>query len=367
MSDEYTTPSQFLILLDSTAFPCARIERIGEGNANFSFRGHLSEPTPSGLKTVFIKHAEPYVAKFRAFKFGPERSNFEYTVLEHLTTLDISTDRNTVSTPRPLQFLPDSHTAIYEDVQQSETLKTALLADRLSRETAVHVGAALGAYIARLHVWGRDAEQEALRRHLASYDEATRVIFSMTYGSFHGLITAFPGLLAGNEDLFARAKQWAQDVFFGEDGGRRTVTHGDFWTGNILVPSSLSQTVAEPRSQNLHVVDWEACRLSAPGLDIGQMVAEMYLPFHFHANPVSLALIDAFLDAYARAGDVPVEEVLTAVKHFGMHLLVFPARTGWPKEGVEECVRLGLEYLEHGVGGDVEWVKGSVFKRLVRM
>ncbi|KAI9091490.1 kinase-like domain-containing protein [Phlyctochytrium arcticum] len=363
MPEEYTDPKQFTELLAATPFHSVKIEQISEGNANFSFRAFCDNPDGK-YDTVFIKHAEPYIAKWKAFKFEAERNHFEYTVLSHLINFQTSYQNVSVTSPKPLLHIKEHNTTIYEDVKQARTLKTALVNDELDAGNAGKIGGALGKYLAELHRWGIQLEQEPLRQVLRNYTVSTKVLFNFTYEQLAGVIDAFPEILAGQQDLFAEAKAFGSKVFFDQSEKCNTITHGDFWTGNVLIPNVLGKSETSSPDATLYVLDWEATRLCSPGFDIGQMVAEMYLPHHFHSNPVSHLLIQSFLSTYARSVENATQHAMTAATHFGMHLLVFPAQTGWPKDKIEECIKMGLEYLRAGIKQDTEWVRQSLFGSL---
>src|SRR5690606_333735 len=106
-----------------------------------------------------------------------------------------------------------------------------------------------------------------------------------------------------------------------------------------------------------------------PHFDLGQMIAEMYLPFHFYANQASLSMIDAFFFSYApglsgKTEDEVMDIAFKAMIHFGGHLVVWPRLTGWPSEGgkIDSVIELGVEYIRKGLEKDVEFLKNGIFK-----
>lgn len=114
----------------------------------------------------------------------------------------------------------------------------------------------------------------------------------------------------------------------------------------------------------MFVVDWEMARVGYVWEDLGQMCAELYLPVHFRGREEGAEMLAAFLKGYGGMGE---EVARRAVVHFGVHLVVWPCRiSGWGEEReVEECVRVGMEFIEKGWERDWAWVAKSVLKAIV--
>ena len=140
------------------------------------------------------------------------------------------------------------------------------------------------------------------------------------------------------------------------------IIHGDYWTGNILV--SQHTTDSNIGVNQLYVIDWEMTKFAPAIFDIGQLSAEVFL--HFRKKPEAIKLLDAFLGAYKG-----LESTATRCKvaiAFGVHLVVWPIRLqGWGTMGeIEECVKMGAEYIQKGLQGDVNWLQKGMLREFFR-
>lgn len=268
---------------------------------------------------------------------------------------------------------------IVEDVPCAITLKSALIEHKMSTETAETIGLAIGQFASDLHTWGASNDPAAvkLRAELGECKEAKDVSFTVFYHWLEKTANEVEtGTIATEEmkELIQKVKSVMKEEMF-EKRENWTVLHGDFWTGNVLVPeayvvSDKSEKVGEIVERKLHIVDWELCKFASRHFDLGQMLAEMYLPFHFYGNEASLAMIDAFIATYTRLSlyDKTEEQLLDVVfktmMHFGGHLAVWPRLTGWPAENgkVDSCIEFGAECIRKGWEKDVEFLKSGIFK-----
>src|SRR5690606_3804852 len=189
------------------------------------------------------------------------------------------------------------------------TLKSALIDHVMSKDTTEAIGSALGRFAAEVHLLGRLTDNAAaakLRLDLGESLKAKEISFTVFYDWLEKTANEVQiGTLSADEmkELIQKAKKLMREEMF-EKRDSWTVVHGDFWTGNILIPQTLvsSSGLNNPSKiveKKIHVVDWELCKLAPPHFDLGQMIAEMYLPFHFYANQASLSMIDAFFFSYA--------------------------------------------------------------------
>jgi thiamine kinase-like enzyme len=81
-------------------------------------------------------------------------------------------------------------------------------------------------------------------------------------------IQNFPEILEGSRSTFETVRdETRKSAETGEE-----LIHGDFWTGNILLPNR--PLPAEDQPVTVYVIDWELSHLSSIAFDLGQMFAE---------------------------------------------------------------------------------------------
>jgi len=116
----------------------------------------------------------------------------------------------------------------------------------------------------------------------------------------------------------------------GEEG---SLIHGDFWTGNVLLPNAPLPPGNHPLK--IYIIDWELSHLSSIAFDLGQMFAELFELKHFKDINAGVWLIESFMDGY---GPVDVELAFRTAVHVGTHLICWGSRVvGW---GEFRCVIL---------------------------
>lgn len=95
----------------------------------------------------------------------------------------------------------------------------------------------------------------------------------------------------------------------------------------------------------LNIIDFEIAQVSLPSADLGQMLAELYLLYHFAARPEALEILSSILASYGTS-TLSDDEKYRVVMNFGVHLIVWPPHTpSWTSCGAEkmkECVRFGV-------------------------
>ncbi|KAH7172956.1 hypothetical protein DER46DRAFT_657627 [Fusarium sp. MPI-SDFR-AT-0072] len=73
------------------------------------------------------------------------------------------------------------------------------------------------------------------------------------------------------------------------------VIHGDFWTGNIVLPNA---AIKEGTEIPLSVVNWELTQFGLPSVDFGQMIAEMYALWLYKSIDSRLWMMEGFIKGY---------------------------------------------------------------------
>jgi Ser/Thr protein kinase RdoA (MazF antagonist) len=166
-----------------------------------------------------------------------------------------------------------------------------------------------------------------------------------------------------DNSLWWEIKTYLEDVQRNGDHTSSFVVHGDFWTGNVLI------TPTSTGDLGMKVVDWEAsnCR-HVLWNDLGQMCSEMYQPVVFGHIPEAKGrmLISSLLSGYQEIRKPTQEEVRSTTVRYGIHMMVWPGRSGWgDKVRVESCKAMGREYADKGWKCDWSWLRHSVFGVLV--
>jgi aminoglycoside phosphotransferase (APT) family kinase protein len=409
---DYTDP-QILQAHISTIFaPLSTLTRLSGGFANSTYRGFLANPLPDGAESVIIKHAAPLV--FEDLSFLPVRSvssppppllrasffcpvwhgifdrlrpllrrksskkmrisqhsrhqknpakrdkNREVLSKKPTFSHPVRRPSNThqffestllhssppVPHPKPLHYSIDPSLLITSDAGAASTTLKALL---LSGTAPEGVGRLLGRYLRALHTWGRTAA--SVRETLRENVQARQVWEWATYGRLSETVSMYAETLTPYAGIFsdvaaARGRE--------EEAGEMTVLHGDFWTGNVVLPPE----------ELLVIIDWEMARLGGAWEDLAQMCAELFLPDVFCGGEVGAGVVAEFLREY---GGVHEEAASRLVVHFGVHLVVWPPRIpAWgDAQALQRCVRIGAEFVEKGWKRDWEWVRGSVLGAVV--
>lgn len=206
----------------------------------------------------------------------------------------------------------------------------------------------------------------------------------VNYGRLVGGIAVVPDVLGGCEELF----EDIEATLRGENeeyinGDRGELIHGDFWCGNILLadlplPGEGGKNVVE----KVVVIDWELAHLSTRAFDLGQLLAELYLLYHFRDIKAARWIMDSVLDGYGWEAQGKDREMAKRVAlSMATHLVVWaPLIKGWSEgwdereEGgdqgkMKECVEFGRDAIRHawgegGKGGDTEWFGEGVLERV---
>ncbi|KAF2724120.1 kinase-like protein [Polychaeton citri CBS 116435] len=331
-----------------------RIERLLEGFAGFVYRVHLNidalvADSKGGLHSIIVKHAEPYAARAKQWEMDPNRMDFEYNALQFYSTPTMHGDGSARS-PKVLNYDQQHRVLIMEDAGTLPSVKGWFTSD-VDVNSAAAVGSKLGNFLANLH-------------NLTIDDIELK-------GKFNGNHTAkyLSGELYFGRLPVTAKKHGFDSAFIAEaaEAGRREVyessevlTHGDFWTGNILVPST---------SPQLLVLDLELSKPGTAAFDVGQMAAEMYCLAAFRDRGKGMAMLEAFLKGYRERREREggkVEAAKVAIR-IGAHLLqIMP--NAWGAEAGEERVKMeinvGVELIKMGWEKDGPKLRESVVRSL---
>ncbi|KAF8536322.1 kinase-like domain-containing protein [Trichophaea hybrida] len=345
---DFTDPLTIQSQLSCNFIPLSTITPLLGGFSNFTFRAHLSQSSPlvENAATVIIKHSEPYSALHRDISLDPLRCYYEH---ETLTSCPPAVTFAGLIIKTPTAYYYDnghSIIVIADAGKESLDLKTLLSHSSFSLKTNL-IGHGLGRFLRSLHTWGGTPE---LRKELAG-TKAGPFWTWLNYGRLLETINKFPSVLSPYKETFVEVVS-APDM----DESEKTLIHGDFWSANILV---------SPEQDVITVVDWEMARLAHVWQDVGQMCADLFLPYQFYKKMEGVQVMDGLLTGY---GEVSGEVARRIVVHFGVSLVVWPCRVGtWGgEEDVKRCAQVGAEFIDRAWKRDWKWIKGSVLREVVK-
>lgn len=255
----------------------------------------------------------------------------------------------------------------------ARNLKDLLRKSPLSESASRDLGAALGRFLAALHIRG-SADVELLNA-VRKNDFGRQITSWITYGRLVDTIKSscqdtklVEPLLTEAEvpteaemaEIGALANSTIKKIYEAES----TFTMGDFWTGNVVVRLSDSGAI-----ERIFVVDWEVTKPGLAYLDFAQLAAEMHTLKRFH--PEASFSVDAALRAYSEAykQEMQIDEtfVRAAASHLGAHMVVItPSVQDWGSNNVmRRVVAEGIQYVLGGLCGDEEWLKASAVSGLL--
>ncbi|KAL4741043.1 kinase-like domain-containing protein [Aspergillus similis] len=374
--------------LSSSPFACTSLIQLSGGTANFVYRGVLSRPLPNGTTTVIVKHAEDYLASNADFKLTAKRCLIEETALRALdgmqnettTGEDSDSDQQnqvTVKSPKLLHFSRSTYTQVMEDLPNAVDLKTFLLSsdvsERVSKEWARSIGRALGAWLRLFHVWSVHPAQAEFAKQLAENTVMRDLKFSINYDSLVSMIDAYSDILGDSHtrSVFQSVKNAAaaelddtdtQDATFGP-------IHGDFWSGNVLIPkTAFEDRATSPTTPTpLFITDWELAQRGTRALDLGQMIAELYMLRHYKDIDAGLWVIEGLLEGYGYQ-HIPQKIAFRTLIHVGVHFIFWGSTIpGWgSQEQVLNLVELGRELIVRAWERDRTWFDGKFWEALFK-
>ncbi|GKZ22755.1 hypothetical protein AbraCBS73388_008925 [Aspergillus brasiliensis] len=341
---------------------------LSGGTANFVYRAQLDQPLPDGTKSVILKHTEAFIALNREFKLPAERCLFEESILKTLDGFSSVLDRNkqtethaqevTVKTPRLFSFNRETNTAVMEDLPDSQDLKSFLIStaasNNVTQKWASSIGRALGNWLQSFHHWADNEAQAGVAAEMDKNQYMRDLKFMVNYDALVNSVDKYQTVLGDSRDVFNKVREMAAAELKQKDGEGFGIIHGDFWSGNVLIPKT---AVEQPDHLPLFIIDWELCHCGARALDLGQMFAELYMLKHFKNIDAGTWIIQGIVDGYQGLDDEMAFRVLI---HVGVHFIAWgPLIPGWgTSEQVEDVVCLGRDMVTKAWGKDKSWFEG---------
>ncbi|EIT80308.1 kinase-like domain-containing protein [Aspergillus flavus] len=375
MADSEISPETILSELSTTPYVCSSVEQLSGGTANFVFRGTLLRPRQDGTTTVVIKHTEDYIASNREFKLSAQRCLIEKSILTSLNNFPSSkitndedaTSQFTAKTPHIYSFNPLTHTQVMEDLPDSVDLKSFFVspssARTVPREWAVSLGRALGHWLSSFHSWAKEPAQADVALELEQNHFFRDLKFSINYDNLINMVSKYPEILEGSRAVFEKVRDMAKSESGRKDGEGFGVIHGDFWSGNIILPKTSLDT--QYSNTPLFIIDWELAQCGTRALDLGQMMAELYELKHYKDIDAGVWIIQGITEAYPALSE---EMAFRTLIHVGTHLIYFGSTVpGWGTDGqITDVVRLGRDLIVKAWEKDKSWFKGGVWECLFK-
>ncbi|KAM7194682.1 Protein kinase-like domain containing protein [Naviculisporaceae sp. PSN 640] len=354
--------------LHETPYRCTSLDPLSGGNANFVFRGNLDpEVGWFPFEEVLIKHGEPFVRSDTSFSLPTSRCKVEATILatlgEELAPTTHSTRDGkttfTVRVPKIYEFNEQTNTQIQEYMPEGIDLKTYCLkyyepgTSPSKRPQCIALGQALGSWLRNFHDWTGNPRPNvqaiAGRRRLHETARSNKALQLLKNSSYYKvladqMIDKFPQILEPIRPLLKKLEEVADLEM---EMGARQVVHGDFWTGNVLLPDRAipaDEPGKAPSAQAafnvpMFVVDWEVTSFGMPERDVGQMLAELYMLNKFRDIKAGDWIIEGFMKGYGKLAEE--RDAFRTLMHIGAHLIVIGGTVeGWALKGKERDVEL---------------------------
>ncbi|KAI0540880.1 kinase-like domain-containing protein [Xylaria digitata] len=353
--------SKVLRDLEETPFAASSLRVLSGGTANFIYHASLKKPLADGTDDVLIKHSEGYIANNANFALTLFRCRIEEECLRALSEFPIEgkavlpddTVNFTVRTPKFYHFDEQNNTQVQEILHNGKDLKTYALGaytantPNAARPQCIQLGRALGKWLRNFHNWS--ATQTHLRKMVAENKDLQQLKHYINFSWLLDRVAQFPSILNEAKDVFEKVKDMAAKEL--EDENKLQAIHGDFWTGNVLLPDS---PIQEGGDIIMFVIDWEMSQIGVPNLDFGQMVAELYELKLYKSITAGLWMVQGFAEGYGQVSD---DFAFRTAIQVGAHLVSFGTSVqGWgTPEQVEMVARTGRDIIVHAWQKDRGW------------
>ncbi|KAJ2991565.1 hypothetical protein NUW58_g2467 [Xylaria curta] len=361
--------------LSKTPYACSSLTQLTNGTTNLVFRGELIQPILEQGRgrtatTVIIKHSLEHAALNKDFPIDISRALYEEAMLEDLA--GIPTSSAEVKTPRIHLFIRALNIQVLEDFPGTVDLKSIFVSptadDVLTTIVATSIGYNIGAWLRSFH--DRSMSRNGKLKNLGNNQSMRRLKHTITYDAYIKVLeNGFPSLLEGHRPLLEQIRNAAagelERVPKVEDEDRNWVLiHGDFWSGNVLVPTDLSSPdTLRSVGAELFIVDWEFTQLGHRAYDIGQMIGDIYERGHFAEAKGAIPAIEGFIKGYGvlRDQELPFRIAI----HAGVHLIGWYIRRDpnsplpCSLEKATDAMRIGRDWILKGWQEDTEFFKSS--------
>ena len=248
--------------------------------------------------------------------------------------------------------------------EDCSTLKELLIEESLPKTVAEQIGTALGEFIVGVHTWNKNPDIDLTvfaNNQIGKYF----TVFA-TYGRLVSTLTGRDNIPTLSDPLLGISEAEVTTISRLVERRKQAInaasasdpmTHGDLWPGNLMVSLRRGADGSIEGVEKIYVLDWELSKTGLPGLDLGQMCAEVYTLSEFHParEESARAIIGSFLGAYKerRGMGEDIELAKTVVGHIGAHLVAWTPRVdSWSgRQKTREVVEKGVDMLILGEEG----------------
>ncbi|KAI1423425.1 kinase-like domain-containing protein [Xylaria sp. FL1777] len=363
--------------LSETAYACSSLTHLTNGTTNFVFRGKLVRPIHEQggegtvtATTVIIKHSLEHAALNKNLPIDASRTLYEESMLDALN--DFPSGVTGVKAPRLYLFIRDRNIQVLEDFPAADDLKTVLVSPArnqiLTKPVAVSLGHDIGRWLRSFHDWSMSPNTRL--KDFGDNEPMRKLKYAITYDAhLRVLETNFPDLLDGHQLALQQVKEAAAKEFekTSKDGyvdKNWGLIHGDFWTGNVLVPTHLSSPSSQHHGKSkLFIVDWEFTQFGHRAYDIGQMIGDIYERWLFWQTGGAIPAIEGFIEGYGLLEDDDL--AFRIAIHAGVHLIGWYIRRApnsplpFPLEQVIDVMRVGRDWIEKGWQKDIDYFQDT--------
>ncbi|KAK7953591.1 hypothetical protein PG996_014483 [Apiospora saccharicola] len=365
--------SKVLRSLEGTPFAAKSLVPLSGGTANFIYLADLAQPH-DGVAQVLVKHGEGFLASNPGFQLPTSRcvthrrclsSGSLFALGEFFHTPSNDGYNYVVRTPKHYPFPQDPNTQIQEYLPNGTNLKAyalehwsaspaAELTDVRQQAQAKQLGLSLGQWLRAFHDYSSELHRrDEMRSAVAANGVMQGLKHTINFQWLLDRVAQFPDILTETVPVFEEVKEMAAAEL--RDENRLQVIHGDFWTGNILIPNA---PIPPNADVPIFVVDWEMAQLGVPSLDLGQMLAEMYELWLYKRVRAGLWMMEGLIEGY---GAVTETSALRAAVQLGAHLVCFGTSVpGWgTPEQVQEIARTGRDIICRAWRKDRAWFESG--------
>ncbi|KAI0857195.1 kinase-like domain-containing protein [Xylaria cubensis] len=377
LSDEEKDTLLFKVrqVLSETPYACSSLVQLTNGTTNFVFRGELAKPifdeaTENTTSTVIVKHSLEHAALNKNLPIDASRALYEASMLDALNNL--SSDISGVKAPRLHLFIQDTNVLVLEDFPATVDLKSLFVSPNangiLTPPLAASIGYDIGSWLRSFHDWSVSSRSRL--KYMGDNHPMRNLKYAITYDAYLKVLeNHFPDLLESYrlplEQVRNAATKEFEKVSNDQDEDHNWgLIHGDFWTGNILVPYDLSSPDMQlPNSVKLSIIDWEFAQFGHRAYDIGQMIGDIYERGHFNEAEGAIPAIEGFIKGYGGLDNY--DFAFRVAVHAGVHLIGWYIRRaptaplGFPLERVTDAMRIGRDWILKGWQKDREYFKST--------
>ncbi|KAJ5579852.1 uncharacterized protein N7459_005837 [Penicillium hispanicum] len=348
--------------LQTTRYASTALDFVSANSSNFVFRAHLSDPLEDGTAVVIIKHdSNPPKSTENPEPLSSTVEKDCFRALQSFRTVcEQETFKCTVETPQYFYFDDETKTHILECLPNGINLKNYALQNLLPPSTDAArpqfycLGKCLAEYITAFHRFAMEENQKPLYETLKQHQAMQDLKHMINYDWLLQRIEQWPHILEEARGIFQEVKTEALKELEGKSTSLVPI-HGDFWTGNILLPNTPVQGVNE---LSVLVIDWEMAHLGVPAMDHGEIIGELYALWLYRRIDAGLWMIQGYADGLGEQTESSAWRIALQV---GSHLLSFGTiAPGWgTPEQVEEVALRGRDIVVHSWKKDRRWLENT--------